>query len=106
MVSKLEETVLIDGEPFELSANQYPGSVHPRGFEYMTSFRLDPFPIWTYALGPIEVEKQSFVPHGRNAVVVTYKATSKKRGKNQRIGMTLRPLLSFVDYHHLRHQNP
>ena len=104
MVSKLEETVLIDGEPFELSANQYPGSVHPRGFECLASFRLDPFPIWTYTLGPVEVEKRTFMPHGRNAAVVTYKARSKKRGRDHKIEMTLRPLLSFVDYHHLQHQ--
>ena len=104
MVSKLEETVVIDGEPFELSANQYPGSVHPRGFQYLTSFRLDPFPVWTYALGSFEVEKRLFMPHGRNAAVVTYKVKSKKRRKDHRIEMTLRPLLSFVDYHHLQHQ--
>src|SRR5438445_7241160 len=45
LLSKLEETVVIAGERFELSANQYPGTVHPQGYQYLTGFRLDPYPI-------------------------------------------------------------
>ena len=104
MVSKVEETVSIDGESFELSSNQYPGKVHPRGFEFLTSFRLDPFPIWTYSLPGVEVEKRLFMPHGTNATAIRYKARSKTRFKRPAVTMTLRPLLSFVDYHHQRRQ--
>lgn len=100
LVSKIEETVIIDGEPFELSSNQYPGSIHPRGFEYLTSFRLDPYPIWTYNVAGVEIEKRVFMVHGRNATVVTYKAS----GKKAKATMKLRPILAFVDYHHLQHE--
>jgi predicted glycogen debranching enzyme len=100
LVSKIEETVTVDGQGYELSSNQYPGSVHPRGFEYMTSFRLDPFPIWTYTMGGIEIEKRVFMVHGRNATVVIYKAL----GRNAKATLKLRPMLSFVDYHHLQHE--
>src|SRR5438132_6357311 len=48
MLSKLEETLVIDGRRYELSANQYPGAIHPQGFLYQTGFRLDPFPVFTY----------------------------------------------------------
>jgi glycogen debranching enzyme len=48
MLSKLEETLFIDGQPFDLSANCYPGAVHPQGFRYLRQFRLDPFPVFTY----------------------------------------------------------
>ena len=48
LLSKLEETLLIDGRPFDLSANRYPGVVHPQGFRYLKQFRLDPFPVFTY----------------------------------------------------------
>ncbi|MDQ3687949.1 MAG: glycogen debranching enzyme N-terminal domain-containing protein, partial [Acidobacteriota bacterium] len=50
LLSKLEETVIIDGQRFELSSNQYPGVIHPRGYEYQTEFRLDPFPVFTYRI--------------------------------------------------------
>ena len=70
MLSKFEETLVIDGERFELSTNQYPGAIHPSGFESITGFRLDPFPIWTFLAGGIELEKKVFMPHGENSVVV------------------------------------
>jgi predicted glycogen debranching enzyme len=40
MLSKFEETVTIGASSFELSANQYPGQVHPQGFQYLKSFVL------------------------------------------------------------------
>ncbi|HQU93056.1 MAG TPA: amylo-alpha-1,6-glucosidase [Pyrinomonadaceae bacterium] len=103
LVSKVEETVTVDGESFELSSNQYPESISPRGFEHLISFRLDPFPIWTYSVGGIEIEKRVFMVRGRNATVVTYTAKSKIRGGKPKVTMTLRPMLAFVDYHHLSH---
>lgn len=100
LVSKTEETVIVNGEEFELSSNQYPGSVHPRGFDYLKSFRLDPFPIWTYSLAGTEIEKRVLMVHGRNATVVTYKVL----GKKEKATLKLRPMLSFVDYHHLQNE--
>ena len=40
LLSKLEETLWIDGQSFDLSANRYPGVVHPQGFRL--SRRLPP----------------------------------------------------------------
>src|SRR6185436_15881601 len=40
MLSKLEEVLIVDGRRYELSANQYPGVVHPQGFQFQTNFRL------------------------------------------------------------------
>jgi predicted glycogen debranching enzyme len=48
LLSKLEETLFIDGKRFDLSANRYPGVVHPLGFRYLKEFRLNPFPVFTY----------------------------------------------------------
>ncbi|MCV4795903.1 glycogen debranching enzyme N-terminal domain-containing protein, partial [Escherichia coli] len=41
LVAKFEETLEINGEFFELSSNNYPGTVYPKGYEFLTSFRLD-----------------------------------------------------------------
>lgn len=104
MLSKIEETVTIDGEEFELSANQYPGAVSPRGYRYLNSFRLDPFPTWTYSLGKVDIEKRIFMVNGQNVTVVQYSVRSKTRFKKPAISLTVRPMLSFVDYHQLQHQ--
>src|SRR5258708_37613740 len=66
LLSKLEETVIINGERFELSANQYPGSVHPQGYQYLTGFRLDPYPIFTFTFGGIRVIKTIAMIYGEN----------------------------------------
>ena len=102
MLSKLEETVLIDGERYELTSNQYPRKVHPQGYRYLRSFRLDPFPVWLYEIHGIEIEKRVFMIYGENSVVVRY--SLPKRTK-QKLVIEFRPLLSFVDYHHLQHES-
>src|SRR5271167_1921431 len=61
LLSKLEETLFIDGQVFNLSVNQYPGVVHPQGFRYLKHFRLEPFPIFTYEVAGFEIEKTVFM---------------------------------------------
>ncbi len=72
MLSKLEDTLVIDGRRYELSANQYPGAVHPTGFQYQTGFRLDPFPVFTYEVEGLLLEKSVFMVQGQNRTVVHY----------------------------------
>ena len=104
MVSKLEETVFIAGKSYELSANQFPGQVHPQGFRLIRTFRLDPFPIWEFDLDGLVIEKKIFMPHGQNATVCRWQV-HRKRGDKRPIVIEIKPLLSFVDYHHLRHES-
>src|SRR6476646_1792519 len=47
LLAKPEETLVIDGRRYDLS-NQYSGAIHPRGFEFQSGFRLDPFPTFNY----------------------------------------------------------
>src|SRR5438093_10465026 len=48
MLSKIEETLVVDGRRYDLSANQYPGAVYPEGYRYMREFRHRPFPAGVY----------------------------------------------------------
>ena len=113
MLSKLEETVVIDGVRVELSSNQFPGKVHPQGFKYLQSFRLDPFPIWTFAIGKTLIEKKIFMVHDANTTVCQWSIVPPKTDTLQvaekaafhNIRLEVRPLISFIDYHHLQHQN-
>jgi predicted glycogen debranching enzyme len=104
-VSKFEETLVVDGERFELSANRYPDTIHPRGFELIESFRLDSFPIWRYEVGGIAIEQKIFMAHGSNTTICRWKLADNKAAENRNIQLELRPLLSFVDYHHLQHED-
>ena len=103
LLSKLEETVLIDDEAFDLCANQYQGVVHPKGFQYLSQFRLDPFPIFTFEVHGVGIEKTVFMVQGENTTVVQYEM--KSAAKSSTVQLELRPLLAFRDYHSLTHEN-
>jgi predicted glycogen debranching enzyme len=106
LLSKLEETLLIDGRRFDLSANRYPGVIHPQGFHYLKEFRLDPFPVFTYDVEGIEFEKSVFMIHGENSSVIQYELRRNNRPdvpKNLRL--EIRPLIAFRDYHSTTHKN-
>lgn len=100
-LSRLEETLHVGDASRELGVNQYPGTLHPRGFELLESFRLDPFPRFTYALGEARLVKQVAMPHGRNATIVSYRLTGAPEAT-----LKLDPLLAFRDYHQLTRENP
>lgn len=103
LLSKLEETLVLNEERFELSCNQYPGAVHPQGYQYLQRFRLDPFPVFTYELEGVEVEKSVFMVHGENTTVIQYRLGSVPQGVICRL--EVRPLVSFRNYHWTTHEN-
>jgi predicted glycogen debranching enzyme len=118
MLSKFEETLIVDGRRYDLSANQYPGVVHPEGYKYQTGFRLDPFPIFTYEVEGIVIEKSVLMPQGENTTIIQYhfyipdsemnglsNDTSFIPHPSSLILFELRPLIAFRDYHSLRHEN-
>ncbi len=102
MLSKFEETLTINGTPYELSSNQYPNAIHPEGYKYLKSFALAPFPTWIYEVEGIEIEKALFMVHGSNTTVIQFKIQNSKF----KIELELKPLLSFCDYHALQHETP
>jgi predicted glycogen debranching enzyme len=103
VLSKFEEVLEIGGRQIELSTNQFAGGVAPNGYLFLAGFRLDPFPIWTYAIEDLEIEKRLFMIHGSNATVCRW---SISKGSADQAKLMVKPLLSFVDYHSLQHQSP
>ena len=97
LLSKMEETLLVDGRPYDLSSNQYPGVVHPQGYRYLSEFRLDPFPTFVYRVEGIEIEKRVFMIHGENTTAIEYEI--RKPDSAPACSLELRPLIAFRDYH-------
>ena len=105
LLSKLEETLIIDGRRYELSANQYPGAVHPQGFNYQTGFSLDPFPVFTYEVEGVRLEKSVFMVQGENTTVVQYEIREAgSQADSLRYSLEIRPLIAFRDYHSTTHR--
>ncbi len=106
LLSKLEETFFIESQALDLSSNRYPGVVHPQGFRYLKQFRLDPFPVFTYEIEGIEIEKSVFMIHGENTTVIQYEMTKNNHPESPKnLRLEVRPLIAFRDYHGTTHEN-
>lgn len=101
-LAKLEETLIIGKERFDLSCNQYQGVIHPDGYKYLEEFRLDPFPVFRYRIDGLVVEKSVFMVHGENATVVTYELMNCPYGA---VALYVRPLIACRGYHNVSYEN-
>lgn len=99
LLSKLEETLAVNGKVYELSVNQYPFTLNPQGYQYLHSFRQDPFPIFTWRMGDIELEKTVFMLRRENTTVVRYRLHAPPDVSAR---LVIRPLTAFRDYHALQ----
>lgn len=101
VVSKLDETIVLGEERFELSSNQYPGAVHPEGFKHLTKFERDLFPEFYFKAGDVELKKTIAAIHGENTVVVIYEVLNAKK----KFTLELLPLYACRDFHSTAHAN-
>ncbi|MCL4806267.1 MAG: glycogen debranching enzyme N-terminal domain-containing protein [Thermoanaerobaculia bacterium] len=99
LLGKLEETLVVGQERFDLSVNRYAGRLHPRGDLHLRSFRVDPFPTWEYEAGGVRLRRTFFLVHGEDTAVVSWELITGPAGG---VRLEVRPLLAYRDHHHLR----
>ena len=103
LLAKLEDKLIINDKPFELSTNNYEhGTVHPHGYLLMTGFRLEPFPVTTYRIGDYTLEKTIFMVQDENTVVIRYRFDAPP---DVRATLELRPLVALRNYLWLMHED-
>lgn len=102
MVSKVEECIVFNRDcVFGLSSNQFPGAVHPQGFQYFRFFERKPLPRIKFETRGYHLLKTVFMAHGSNTTVVEYENTGESTYK-----LRLTPLFIHRDYHALATENP
>ncbi len=101
LVSKLEETITIDNQRFELGVNNYGGVIHPNGNQHQVSFTKDLFPHFFYEIGSVQLRKTVAMIHGENTTLVIYDVLRA----GHPFSLELMPLLSVKGYHSLMHAN-
>ena len=101
LLSKLDETLVINGQRFELSANQYPGAVHPQGFQYLKTFERNLFPEFVFEAGGVKLKKTIAAVQGENTTLVLYEVLKAEK----QFSLELLPLGASRDYHGLSHAN-
>jgi glycogen debranching enzyme len=102
MLSKLDEALHVGGESFELSCNQFPGAIVPRGFEHLTAFRKDLFPVFELEAGGVRLRKTVAAVDGENTTLVLYEVVEAPGP----FILSLRPFLAARDQHALSSANP
>lgn len=101
LLSKVEETLTIEDRRYEISCNQYPGTVYPEGYRYLDNFRLNPFPVFTYIVADAAVEKSVFMIYGENTTFITYRIIRSPVA----VTLELRPLTACRDFHGRMYEN-
>jgi predicted glycogen debranching enzyme len=102
LLSRLDETLHVGGESFELSCNRFPGAVAPRGYEHLTAFRKDLFPTFDYEAGGIRLRKTVAAVDGENTTLVLYEVLEAPGP----FILSLRPFLAARDLNALTSANP
>lgn len=98
LLSKLDETVHIGGDAYELGANRFPGVVHPQGYECLIGFERGMFPVFRYRVGAATLEKTVVALHGEDTTLIDYRIVdSSVPGV-----LALRPFIAGRGYHALR----
>ncbi len=105
LVSKIDETVHVGDQSYELGVNFWPGAVAPQGDEFLAEFQLDPLPRWIYEIpteaGVLRLEKTVWMLREANATVAQYRTLS---GPDCQI--SIRPFVTGRDYHSTHCANP
>jgi len=99
LVSKLDETIILNNQRFELSTNSYGDVVSPQGYQYLSSFTKHLFPEWTYEVNGIRLSKTIAMVHGENTTLIVYKVEKAELS----FVLELLPLISARGYHLLQH---
>jgi predicted glycogen debranching enzyme len=94
VLSSLDEEISINEEIYKLAVHKYPEIISPTGFNYLSEFIRNPFPLWVYQPGDFILKKKVFMAHNSNTTFVLYEITSRKEGALIRIF----PLVSSRDF--------
>ena len=100
LVNKADETLTVGDRSFELGCNQYPGAIHPVGYQYLQEFSAAPVPTWTFKVPGATLRKTLWMPHGQNTTVIRYELL-----EGDAATLSAHPFVTGRDYHGTHHFN-
>ena len=78
-LSALDETIVAGDKVYELGAGQYPGAIHPKGYQFLKSFGKDLFPEFVYSVLGIEIKKTISMLPDENTTLIIYEVIKAGR---------------------------
>lgn len=100
ILSRVEDSVIHQGQNFPLSSCEYPGAISPQGHRLLRAFEFEPFPRWAYQGNDWTIEKQLRLLPGENTVCLSYTLL----GGAHAIELELNPLFALRGMHTLMYQ--
>ncbi|NIN53180.1 MAG: hypothetical protein GTO23_08505, partial [Nitrososphaeria archaeon] len=95
-MAKLDEEMNIGKNIYPLSASEFQNGIFPKGYMFLKSFSVSPFPKYTYSVEEVELRKTIFMPCEKNVAIVLYEVLNQSD-----FGIELRifPLVNWRHYH-------
>ncbi|MGB5036417.1 MAG: amylo-alpha-1,6-glucosidase [Blastocatellia bacterium] len=103
LLSRVDDEILVGETKYELATNVYRDAVAPEGYRRLDHFEARPVATWLFRVGNVEVERRVWMPQGRQMSAVTYRIRAG-RSVEGRVVLSLRPMVSFRDFHGLAHE--
>ena len=100
MLSRVEDSIIHQGQSFPLASCEYPGVISPQGYRLLRAFNPEPFPRWAYQGDGWTIEKQLRLLPGENTVCLSYTLL----GGAQLVELELNPLFALRGMHELMYQ--
>lgn len=100
LLSKLEESVFIDNRLHEISTNQYQDTVFPEGFNYLSSFEIDPFPTFEFCIEDRLLRKTILLLEDRNLLLVRYELCNM----GYPVKLVIKPFIAQRNFNELSHE--
>ena len=95
ILSKLDESITIGDQKHNLYTNMSENYMS-EGYRYQVAFEKTHFPIFTYQVQKVTVEKRVGMKKLENTACVLYKIQNKEK---EDIKLTIAPILNFRDFH-------
>ena len=100
ILSKLDESIETNGRKYNLYTNISNGEIS-EGYTYLTEFKKEYIPIFTYKVEDITIKKFICMEYGKNTVVILYRI----KNQNAESKLTLAPVMNFRDFHSINHEH-
>ncbi|OHE22593.1 MAG: hypothetical protein A2X92_00375 [Syntrophus sp. GWC2_56_31] len=102
LFSKLEDSLLVNGDEYFFTSHRYPGVLFPPAPPILNEFLFDICPRFIYRAGESSLQKSVLLVPERGILLIRYDlAGSPKAGL-----LRLKPFLAYRGYHSLAHANP
>ena len=96
LLTKLDEEIGIENKTYFIGSNEFRNEIDPEGYRFLSSFALEPFPVYKYSVNRVQLQKTIFMPRGKNATIVIYEVSNPSESEAL---IRISPLVNSRHFH-------